>query len=68
MKYVETDPSICYNSTTLKIINNYFTETYKNTIIGALNDIDRFITSILTRIPGYVAYLTDGVSIYNTQE
>lgn len=65
---METYPSICYNSTTQKIINNYFTTTYKNTIIGALNDIDRFITSILTRIPGYVAYLTDGVSIYNTQE
>lgn len=65
---METDPSICYNSTTPKIINNYFTATYKYTIIEALNDIDRFITSILTRIPGYVAYLTDGVSIYNTQE
>lgn len=65
---METYPSICYNSTTQKIINNYFTTTYKYTIIGALNDIDRFITSILTRIPGYVAYLTDGVSIYNTQE
>jgi hypothetical protein len=65
---METDPSICYNSTTLQIINNYFTTTYKYTIIEALNDIDRFITSILTRIPGYVVYLTDGVSIYNTQE
>lgn len=65
---METYPSICYNSTILKIINDYFTATYKYTIIGALNDIDHFITSILTRIPGYVAYLTDGVSIYNTQE
>jgi hypothetical protein len=33
-----------------------------------MNDINRFILSILTCIPGYVADFTDGVTFYNTQE